>query len=440
MGGTTLIHILDNGITCILNNNSCSNSVTINIYFKVGSRDENKKQEGLTHFIEHMFFKGTKKRSEPENITQEIDEIGGYINANTSYDNTNYYIKIQKDDLEKGIELLSDMLFHSLFRPKDITSEKSVVNNELIMRLSNINVLISEMLMSLIYEKTTLEHSIGGNSGLLNTYNREQIMDYIDKHYTGDNTFISISGNIGDIGKIKTMLNKYFSKSFNYDRNIKKSIKKSGEGRILYKNYQKIQKSVRFKNKVFPNITNTTISLGFPGFAYGDKNSYVMEVIHSLLGANMSSRLFKRVRGENGLVYNIKTDVDCFEDVGLLEIYYSTNPNIDHVNKTFTLIFSELNKLKTVKVKSNELSKAKGYLIGNMTIISENSDFIANSNASNYAYLGRLITIDEYKKNIKAVSCDDIKKLSNILFNKSKLNIAIVSPFDITLDQLMIDL
>lgn len=430
--GKTKIYKLKNGITCLLNNNSCNNTITINIYFKVGSRDEKPDEEGITHFIEHLFFKGTQKRPTSEHITQEIDEIGGYINAQTGYDSTNYYIKINKNSLEKALDILSDMLYNSLFRPKDIKNEKPVVGNELIMRLSNANVLVGEMLNSLIYKDTNMEHSIGGNMKIINKLNKTKLLNYISKHYTSNNTIISISGNLLNHNNINNLISKYFDKHFDYD------VKSSEYIRHQYKNFSKIQDNIRFKNHVFPKITNVTIAIGFPAYHYNHKDSYVLEVIHGFLGANMSSRLFKKVRAENGLVYNIKTDLDFSNDLGNFEINYSTNPNINHINKTLHLIFDELNILKNVKVNSNELKKSKGYLIGNRIISQDNTDYISNSNAIEYAYLNKILSTKYYNDKINNVTSHDIQRVSNIIFKNNKLNIAIISPFTVTLDMLHI--
>ncbi len=427
-----------NGITCILARNSCQLSVTINVMFKVGSRDEPPNYHGLTHFIEHMFFRGTPKRPKSQQIALEIEQYGGKFNASTDYDVTFYYITINMKYLTIALDVLSDILFHSSFNQKAIKLEKPVVINENKTRESNPSRYIYEKINKLIFKNITLEHSIGGTDQSIKRSTRNMLLNYVAHFYQPQNTIISLAGNLPPTAKLKTLLNKYFNNSFYYHSLIKKPTK--FPSRILYPNFINQQTKFRYDHQLFPKISNAYISMAFPSWSYYTSPYFTCLVIHSLLGANMSSRLFTKIRDDHSLAYTIKTDINGSQDIGVFDINYGTTSSKHNIVKSLKLVCLELKKLKTNKISAKELKKAKEYLIGSDIINREHSDYVAEINAFDQLYLNRIISPQELYKNINKVKISDVQKISKLLFQKKKMNLAIISSMPIKPSDLSLSL
>jgi predicted Zn-dependent peptidase len=427
---------LSNGIKCIYEENDSYQAATIIVMFNVGSRDEPKSYHGLTHFIEHLFFKGTEKRPKSVMIASNIDKYGAEFNATTDYDITDYFIKIDKKHFEVAVEMLSDMLFHSLFRSEDIQTESSVVINELQLNRSNPSKHIIEMAENLVYTGTDLEHNVGGSDEVIKAATRSQFMKYIKKYYQPENAIISITGDLGSHTDLKKLLEKYFNKDFKYkNTNTKTKNNKNHnttnhelfKSRNTIKNFISLQKNMRFDCDVFPKVSNAHICICFPGTKYYDKDYHASMVLHSIIGANMSSRLFMSVREKHGLTYNIRSGMSNYKDLGNFFISYGTNNDLNSIQKTFDLIFDELHKLKTILLDKDELNKGKEYLIGKDIIQRANSNYTAKVNCYNYLYLDKYLSQEEIYKMLRKVTNKDIQKVANDILQKNKLNIAIIS-------------
>jgi predicted Zn-dependent peptidase len=424
---------LKNGIKVLLDKKQSHEAVTIIVFFKVGSRDESVEYSGLTHFIEHMFFKGTKKRINSNIITSAIDKYGGEFNASTDYDMTFYYIKINKQHFSVAIELLADLLFHSLFRQKDIDMESQVVLNELKLTRTNPSIYIQEVLAGLHYKYTDMEHSVGGDDdNVITSATSSKMLSYINHHYRPDNTLISICG---DVDLNKKLLNKYFgSNTFSYQNNTQYDIKL----RTDLNHFRSIQTQYRFLHKLYPvkNMKNSYIAIAFPAWKFNSPEYYACNIIHSLLGANMSSRLFTQLREKQGLTYSVQTDVPSYEDLGSFKISYGTEIDTPTIIKSIKIVMRELRKLKTKLVSPQELTKAKEYLIGQDIIRCENSSYVAQSNGYSYLYTNKVLSTSHIHNQIRSITSKQIQTTSKLLFQKNKLTLVIFSPKTISKSQI----
>jgi predicted Zn-dependent peptidase len=427
--------VLPNGIRCLLNDTDCScqQSVTIIIMFKVGSRDEPDDYHGLTHFAEHMFFKGTSRRPKAKMISAEIDRHGGYMNAVTDYDVTYYYIKIDYRYFETALDVLSDILFNALFRQSDINSEKEVIVNELKMYKNDPARYANLLLGEVMFQGTTHEHDIGGDVDIIRSATREKFLNFVNYFYRPDNTIISIAGRIpGNSKSIVTLIKKYFNQNFNYLANENKNgLNKNGfKPRELFPNFLSIQKKDRFKYHVKPDIDGSYLAVGFPSFKYLCRDYFTMLMICCILGKGMSSRLFIEVREKRGLAYRVGCNINGYEDMGAFIISCATHGK--DIRKTFQVIWSELINLKK-SVTQEEVSIAHDHLIGELHLQKESTVYLAREAAYQELFFGKVMSIENVEKAIKKVTLADIKRMSGRIFKKSLLNAVVISNKSINL-------
>jgi len=434
---TAKYFLLNNGIRCLLYDTKCEchNSITINITINAGSRDECPEYQGLTHFAEHMFFKGTKKRPNGNIISGEIEQYGAQFNAVTDYDITYYYIKIDNKHLDKAFDILSDILFNSLFRQTDINSEKEVIVNELKLYQNNPSRSTTNMVSRLIYKDTTLAHDIGGTIENIRSATREKFLTYISNFYQPENIIISLAGHLPSYQKTTKLLTKYFNKKFTYHNLLKnyKQINKFNTNRLLFENFQNSQITSRFHFKKVSNIEGTYIVIAFPGYKYASPEYFQMVLLSTILGKGMSSKLFLEIREKRGLTYSIKSNISAYQDLGIFTINCATHSN--DITKTFKLIWVELEKIKKGKLTPYEISKAKDNIIGTELLEHESTNNLAQTNAYDYLYLNKIISLHDFTKNINQITKSQLVKLANNLFQKHKLNVAIISNIKLTNDQ-----
>lgn len=436
---TAKIFQLNNGIRCLLYDTKCEchNSITINITIKCGSRDESPEYQGLTHFAEHMFFKGTKKRPNGNVISGEIEQYGAQFNAVTDYDVTYYYIKINHKYLDKALDILSDILFNSLFRQDDINSEKEVIINELKLYQNNPSRSTTNMVSRLIYKDTSLDHDIGGSIENIRNATREKFLTYISYFYQTQNIIISLAGHLPSYQKTTKLLSKYFNKKFTYHNLLtnSKHIKNHtfDKNRLLFKNFEHSQTTSRFHYKKVSQIEGSYIVIGFPSYRYASPEYFQMVLLSTILGKGMSSKLFLEVREKRGLTYSIKSNISAYQDLGIFTINCATHSN--DIKKTFKLIWIELEKIKKGKLTSTEISKAKENIIGTELLERESTNHLAQTNAYDFLYLNKFLSFNDFSNSINKITKSQLIKLANNLFQKHKLNVAIISNIKLTNDQ-----
>jgi predicted Zn-dependent peptidase len=408
--------ILSNGLKIITVPIENAKSVTVLILVGTGSKYETKDINGISHFLEHMFFKGTKIRPNTLKISEAIDSIGGEYNAFTSKEITGFYTKVEKSHFETALDWISDIFLNSKFEEKEVEREKGVIIEELNMYLDTPTSYVGELWEELLYGDQPSGWRIVGEKGNVLSFNREKIIGYYKSHYSPSNVIVCVAGAVQDNVEEKIM--HYFSTQRKSDvggENIGKvkTIEKQSEPKVLL-HYKKTDQ--------------THFCLGVRAYDMFDDRIYMLALLAVILGGNMSSRLFIKVRERNGLAYSIHTSADHTTDTG----YLVTQAGIDHKNleKAIKLILQEYKDLKDRKITEKELKKAKDYLKGTTSLSLDSSDSQASFYAVQELLENNVLTPEEKFKRIDAVSVDDIKKVAEDIFRPEKLNLAVIGPFE----------
>lgn len=387
---------LPNGIHVISEKITHVKSFSLGFWFNVGSRDENPGNSGISHFLEHMFFKGTKTRS-AKKISEEIESLGGYLNAFTSKEHTCFYGRGMSEHVEKTFEVLSDMMQNSVFSPKEITKESQVVIDELYDIEDSPDELIFDKFESNIFNGNSLGMPIIGTEKNLKSFRQKDLVSYVDANYTFDRFFIVACGNIKHSDLLK-FANKY----------IVKELKSSGSKRPPLKLQAPTDLFVEKETQQVHYI------LGKTTYGFNDKKRIPVSVLSHILGEGSSSRLFQKIREENGIAYQINSFLNSFYDISTFGVYLSTNEK--SVHKAQSLIFTELKKIKEKKVSEEELDRAKEYLIGNMIMSLESTTNRMLRIAQSMIYYNKIRTVEDTVKKIQSVTREEIREFANELF------------------------
>lgn len=398
-------------------------AVTILILIPVGSRYESKKINGISHFIEHLLFKGTKKRPSTLDLVKELDQVGAVFNAFTGKEYTGYYIKIDAKKVELGLDLLSDMLFNSKFEQEEIDRERGVIIEEIKMYEENPLMHIEDLFEETLFSGSKLGWNIAGPKDVIKNVTRNQIVNFYKKHYQPENMILTLAGKF-ESTKVRKLINNYFGKQ------VSEFNKKNSK----FEKYKpKTQKKFRvnFKKQVGEQVQ---LALGFPAYKYGDPRNFAISLLSVVLGGNMSSRLFINIRERNGLAYSIRSEVDTHRDIGSFQIRAGVAKQ--NVKKAINLILEELEKIKTEKVEISELQKAKDYIRGKMILSLEDSESIASWCGNQEMYSGKIMTPDEKLKKIDKVTIEDIRKVARDIFKTSKMSVATIGLKKVSLENL----
>ena len=324
-------------------------AITFEVLYKVGSREESKNNNGVSHFLEHLMFKGTEKRPKTVNISKELDSIGAEYNAFTGKDHTGYYIKAAQKNLPLAIEILADMLHNSKFEKEEMDKERGVIIEEINMYEDNPLMYIGDVFENLIYKGTKLGYSIGGPRKNIINLSRNSLYNYYQKYYYSANSIICLAGNFQE-KKALRLINKFFP--------IAKKRK-----RVNFKKVKKIKKKNPqisiIKRK---NVEQVQLILGFKSIPKKDNKFLRTQVLANILGGTMSSRLFLEIREKRGLCYFIKASNDGYEDLTSFSIQAGLNK--EKIYEALKAIKEELNKLKEEGLTKEELEKTKDNKIG----------------------------------------------------------------------------
>ncbi|MCX6722204.1 MAG: pitrilysin family protein [Candidatus Staskawiczbacteria bacterium] len=404
---------LKNGLRIITIPMESANSVTVLILVGTGSKYETKDINGISHFLEHMFFKGTQKRPNTLEISETLDSIGGEYNAFTSKEVTGFWAKVEKSHADVALDWISDIFLNSKFDENEIQREKGVIIEEVNMYLDTPTAYLGDLWEKLLYgDQPAGWMTIGEKENIL-SFNREKVVDYYKSHYSPSNVVICVAGNV---------------KTKNIEAKIKKSFEaseKTEEPKKLKAKEAQQEPKVLIHNK---KTDQTHFCLGVRAYDLFDKRRYALALMAVILGGNMSSRLFIKVRERNGLAYSIHTSADNSTDTG----YLVTQAGIDHKNleKSVELILQEYKDLRDNKITEKELQKAKDYLKGITSLSLDSSDTQASFYGVQELLEKDILSPKEKFKKIDAVSVSDIKKIAGDIFVPEKLNLAVIGPFE----------
>ncbi len=400
-------YILKNNLTVVFETLNHLKSVSFGVWIGSGARNETRKINGISHFIEHMVFKGTKKRT-AKDIACEIDRIGGEINAFTGKDCTCFYTKTLYSDLETAVDILSDMLLNPVFNRIHIETEKKVVMEEISMYEDDPEELVHDLLTEEMWNGVPLGNPILGTVESLESITRENLLEYMSLFYVPDNCVISVVGNFEE-EQLIDVINKYFGawKSIGY-------CSLSNECPLF-------QTHFLFKNK---ETEQTHLCIGFRGLPMGDARIYALMVLNNIIGGGMSSRLFQNVREELGLVYSIYSFPTSFRDCGMFTIYAAANP--DKANNVIKCIGMEIKNLISLGISESELLRSKNQLKGNYCLSLDSTSGRMTSIGKSKIITGLVTYPEEVLKQIDSIKIDDVLDLVNWIFKEGETGVVIL--------------
>lgn len=399
--------VLKNGVRVVCEQISYVRSVSLGIWVKTGSINENLKNNGISHFIEHMLFKGTEKRT-AEDIARTIDNIGGQLNAFTGKECTCFYSKTLDEHIDIAVDVLSDMFFNSSYSKKNITVEKKVVVEEINMYEDSPEELVHDILSETVWEGSPIGYPILGTKKSLRGINREMILDYLKERYTPQNTVIAVVGNF-DEARLIELLEKYF-----------------GEWTCEVESHD-TSENVIFKSNVSIKQKDTEqvhLCIGYEGIKNGDDMIYPLLAVNNIFGGGMSSRLFQRIREKKGLVYSIYSYPTAYNDAGLFTIYAGMKP--EHLDEVISLIQDETELLVKKGITQTELEKTIEQMKGNYILGLESTSSRMNSIGKSELLLGYIETPDEILEKINGITMDGVNEIINNIFRPYKKSASIV--------------
>ena len=403
---------LKNGLRVITVSRKNTKAVTLLVLVAVGSKYEKKKISGISHLIEHLLFKGTKKRPGPLKVVEPLDEVGGVYNAFTGQEYTGYYIKVRKEHFDMALDILSDIFLNSQFLSKEIKKEKSVVSEEIKMYHDHPMHHVQSLWNNLLYGDQPAGWDIAGTQKSVAGISRQEILDYFKNQYISAKTVVCAAGNF-PVKEAKKKIEEKFCKT--------------AKGEILEKS------SVVEKQKE-PNFLlerrktdQTHLCLGVRGYSLFSPRRYAQEVLAVVLGGMMSSRLFTKVRQELGLAYYVACESFSDSDTGFL----MARAGVDNENskKAVSAIVKEFKKIKR-GVPSKELKKAKENLKGKMALHLETSDALASFYGIQEIMENNFLTLEEIYDKINKVGAKDISELAKDIFKPENLNLALIGPLE----------
>ncbi|HEY92778.1 MAG TPA: insulinase family protein [Dehalococcoidia bacterium] len=401
---------LDNGLRIITATMPHTRSVSICIFIGVGSRYETEAQAGISHFIEHLLFKGTLKRPTSREISETIEGVGGILNGGTDKELTVYWCKVAQSHFPLALDVLVDMLVHSKFDPQDIERERQVIIEEIHMSkdspIQRVDMLIDELL----WYNHPLGRDIAGSKESVAAITRDMMLDYRAGQYTPDNAVITIAGDIQHQEVVTTV-----SQALgNWDN------RRSGFGYLAYEEQQTRRLLIETRD-----TEQTHLCLALPGLSLHHPKRFTLNLLNVILGEGMSSRLFTEIRDKLGLAYSIYSYVSHFLDSGSATVYAGVEPK--NLPATITAILEQLSRLKEV-IPESELSKAKELSKGRMLLRMEDSRTVASWMGGQEILTGRILSVDQVTSIIDAITAEELKQLAQELLVGSRLRLAVVGP------------
>ncbi len=405
--------ILKNGLRVITVHMEDNPTVTVLVMVEAGSKYENKEISGISHFLEHMCFKGTTLRKTALDISKELDSIGSQYNAFTSEEYTGYYAKSAPKHVSKILDVVSDLYLNPTFDEKEIEKEKGVIVEEINMYKDLPHRHVQELFMKLLYGDQPAGWGIAGFPETVRATRRTDFVEYRKKHYVPEATTVIIAGNFDDKKIQKEIAEKFASIPASKKQSKQKITESQIEPALLIEERKTDQ---------------SHIVLGVRGYAITNTHTPTLRVLNAVLGSGMSSRLFQKLREEMGVGYYVRSSYDTYTDHGMLTV--SIGADVKRVHEVVRAIIAELKRFKTELVSREELEKTKEYLIGNMYLGLESSDSIAEFYGSQEILRRPLRTPQEITKEIKSVTAEDIKAIAKKIFVNKNLNLAVVGPVE----------
>lgn len=401
--------VLDNGVRVVTEKVPSVRSVTIGVWVDVGSRDEGRGEEGFSHFIEHMVFKGTRRRS-AEAISREIDALGGELNAFTSRECTTFYAKVLDEYAEQGIDLLADIFHHSRFDPRELIKEKRVVLEEIRMVEDDPEDYLHDLHTKNCFGRHPLGRPILGDVATIEGLRRDRLLAYRSRYYRPSEVVIAVAGSFD-----RRPLFKQLASAF------------GGRWQGAPASGGRIPAAIRSGLHVRPkHLEQAHLCIGLKGVSHTEKDRYGAYALNAILGGGVSSRLFQEIREKRGLAYAIYSSLQCFTDGGLFTVY--AGARADRAPRVLSLVLAELRRLKNTPVGRGELERAKSQLKGNLMLGLESTGSRMSKAAKDELYFGRHVPVAEIMSDIDRVSSEQLWRLSQELFDDRYLTVTALGP------------
>ncbi len=405
--------VLDNGLRIILAPQAQSLATTVLILVEAGSKYETREINGLSHFLEHMCFKGTKKRPRSIDITSELDGIGAAYNAFTEMEFTGYFAKGRPEHFDTMLDVVSDIYLNQIFDPKEIDKERGVIIEELNMYEDLPMMRVKELFTNLLYGDQPAGWDVGGRKEVIRKLTRDDFLKYRDEHYLGQASLAVIAGQFNEEEAVKKIKTVFADIKAGKKTPKIKTIEQQDKPKVLLKTKKTDQ---------------THLVLGVRAFDIFDERKYALEVLSDILGGGLSSRLGQKIREEMGAAYYVNAGAALHTDHG----YLAASAGVDHnkINEVIEAVLEEFKKLTAEPVSEKELERAKNHLIGHLIMGLETSDQLAGFYGIDEILTGKIIAPRELIKKIQEVKSEEIREIAKDIFQDSKLNLALIGPFE----------
>lgn len=408
--------VLKNGVRLLYIPMPSLASSTLTVWVKVGSRQENEKIAGISHFLEHMVFKGSLKRPSAREISTAVDSIGGEFNAGTSKEWTNFYIKAQSSAINTSFDVLSDMVLNPLIKEEEIEREKGVILEEMAMYEDTPMIHVGDVFESLAFKGNSLGRDTIGYAKVIKSVKRSDFVSYRKTHYFAENIVLTVSGSVDEKEAIH-LAETYFGglRSLSQKPSVKKFSSKQAKPEVYLKSKKNEQ---------------AHFILGFLGFPKGHKKRYAESILAAILGGGMSSRLFIEVRERRGLAYSVKTSADHYTDTGSFATYAGVDPK--KAGEAIKVILDQYYGISkgNLSISKVELTKAKEYVKGHLALYLEDTRNINTFFGEEELLLDKVETPETVFKAIDKVTVEEVVEVAKDLFVAQKLNLGIIGPYN----------
>ncbi|MGI6449803.1 MAG: M16 family metallopeptidase [Desulfitobacteriia bacterium] len=395
-------HVLPNGVRVLTEEIDHVRSVAIGLWVGAGSRNETEGYEGISHFIEHMFFKGTKNRTAKQ-LAEALEAVGGQLNAFTTKEFTCYFARVLDEDISLAIDVLSDMFFNSSFDNKEIEKEKNVVIEEIKMYQDTPDEFIHDLFSQYVWNGHPLGKPILGVEETIKSLTREKVIDYLETRYTPGQVVIAVAGKIKHEDIIRELAG--FG---DFKRERKVPAPNQPQGSV-------------FRSSVGKDTEQMHIIVGVPGLGQDDEDMYALHIVNNILGGGLSSRLFQEIREQRGLAYSVYSYHSTYADTGLFAVYAGTNPA--KTEEVIRCVLEEMNTIKSQGITEEELARTKAQIKGNLLLGLESVSSRMNRLGKTELTFGRVKTAEEAVEQLEKVKLTDIKRVMERLWVRERISV-----------------
>jgi predicted Zn-dependent peptidase len=405
--------VLNNGLRVLTSTMPYTHSATIALFVGVGSRYESAEQSGASHFIEHMLFRGTKKRPTTREMAIAIEQIGGLFNGSTGQEETTYWAKVTQPHLDVAIDVLVDMLRHARFEPAEIEKERDVINKEINLILDTPDDLVHLLNNQLVWPDHPLGRDVAGTKETIASLDRDKLLDYMNSHYLPNNTVISVAGNVEHeevVDQVAACLGDWVNGEV-----MSYQPAKGGQSKPR----------VRVHNK---DTKQAYLCLSVLGLPRDHPDRINLRLLNVVLGEGISSRLFRGIRERRSLAYSVNSYISALYDTGVVGAYASVDP--DHIGDAIKAVLAEWDELRQEEISPEELGRAKDFTKEQLLLFMEDNLSVALWFGSQEILFSEVLTYEEAIEAIEATTTADIRRVAQTLFLEEKLNLAVVGPFN----------